>query len=226
MYKYSDFFVFLSILTAPGMDTKEAYRQLIQALKQQLDAEMPLAKEADDTLVAKGLLANPAEAAALFTVPVDGYVDRIASEVASASHNGHRYTSALYQRSDEAALCDAIADLGFAQLQRKPVVKKAKPAGEYENAVAYVLGVYTCFVILLSQSPTGNPGTSAPSSGPRPTNTATGTAAPFTAADFTRLHKRAIYNYYLNHSSRQIRHLYDTGWSGKYAPRTIFYPLG
>ena len=209
MYKYSDFFVFLSILTAPGMDTKEAYRQLIQALKQQLDAEMPLAKEADDTLVAKGLLSNPAEAAALFTVPVDGYVDRIASEIASASHNGHRYTSALYQRSDEAALCDAIADLGFAQLQRKPVVKKAKPAGEYENAVAYVLGVYTCFVILLSQSPT-----------------AQGTTAPFTAADFTRLHKRAIYNYYLNHSSRQIRHLYDTGWSGKYTPRTIFYPLG
>ena len=181
------------------MDTKEAYSQLIQALKKQLDAEMPLAKEADDTLVAKGLLSNPAEAAALFTVPVDGYVDRIASEIASASHNGHRYTSALYQRSDEAALCDAIADLGFAQLQRKPVVKKAKPAGEYENAVAYVLGIYTCFVILYSG---------------------------FTAEDFTRIHKRAIYNYYLNHSSRQIRHLYDTGWAGKYAPRTIFYPLG
>ena len=181
------------------MDTQEAYSQLIQALKKQLDAEMPLAKEADDTLVAKGLLSNPSEAADLFTVPVDGYVDRIAEEVASASHDGHRYTSALYQRSDEAALCDAIADLGFAQLQRKPVVKKAKPAGEYENAVSFVLGVYTCFVILYSG---------------------------FGAEDFTRLHKRAIYNYYLNHSSRQIRHLYDTGWSGKYAPRTIFYPLG
>ena len=181
------------------MDTKEAYSQLIQALKKQLDAEMPLAKEADDTLVAKGLLSHPSEAFELFTVPVDGYVDRIAEEVASASHDGHRYTSALYQRSDEAALCDAIADLGFAQLQRKPVVKKAKPAGEYENAVAFVLGVYTCFVILYSG---------------------------FGAEDFTRLHKRAIYNYYLNHSSRQIRHLYDTGWSGKYAPRTIFYPLG
>ena len=72
------------------MDTKEAYRQLIQALKQQLDAEMPLAKEADDTLVAKGLLSSPAEAFALFTVPVDGYVDRIAEEIASPSHNGHR----------------------------------------------------------------------------------------------------------------------------------------
>ena len=181
------------------MDTKEAYSQLVQALKKQLDAEMPLAKEADDTLVAKGLLSNPSEAFELFTVPVDGYVDRIAEEVASAAHDGHRYTSALYQRSDEAALCDAIADLGFAQIQRKPVVKKAKPAGEYENAVSFVLGVYTCFVILYSG---------------------------FGAEDFTRLHKRAIYNYYLNHSSRQIRHLYDTGWSGKYAPRTIFYPLG
>ena len=221
------------------MDTKEAYRQLIQALKQQLDAEMPLAKEADDTLVAKGLLSNPAEAAALFTVPVDGYVDRIAEEIASPSHNGHRYTSALYQRSDEAALCDAIADLGFAQLQRTPVIKKAKPAGEYENAVSFTLGVYTCFVILLSQAPSGavsgsgspsgsasgSPGSGSSSPTGSATTPATGTVA-FTAADFTRLHKRAIYNYYLNHSSRQIRHLYDTGWTGKYAPRTIFYPLG
>ena len=204
------------------MDTKEAYSQLIQALKQQLDAEMPLAKEADDTLVAKGLLSNPAEAAALFTVPVDGYVDRIAAEIASTAHNGHRYTTALYQRADEAALCDAIADLGFAQLQRTPVIKKAKPAGEYENAVSFTLGVYTCFVILLSQAPSGS-GTPSPSGSA--TTPAAGTAA-FTAADFTRLHKRAVYNYYLNHGSRQIRHLYDTGWAGKYAPRTIFYPLG
>ena len=181
------------------MDTKQAYGILIQALKKQLDAEMPLAKEADDTLVAKGLLANPAEAAALFTVPIDGYVDRIAAEVSAEAFNGHRYTSALYQFDDEVALCDAIADLAFAQLQRKPVVKKAKPAGEYENAVAYVLGLYTCFAIL---------------------------HLGFTAEDFTRLHKRAIYNYYLNHSSRQIRHLYDTGWHGKYTHRNIFYPLG
>ena len=181
------------------MDLKQAYESIIQALKRQLDAEMPLAKEADDTLVAKGLLYNPAEAASLFVDPIDGYIDRIAEEVSTESCNGHRYTSALYQRDDEAALCDAIADLAFAQIQRKPVVKKAKPAGEYENAVAFVLGLYTMFVILHSG---------------------------FTADDFTRLHKRAVYNYYLNHSSRQIRHLYDTGWPGKYAQRIIFYPLG
>ncbi len=181
------------------MDLKQAYESIIQALKRQLDAEMPLAKEADDTLVAKGLLYDPAEAAALFVDPIEGYIDRIAEEVSTESCNGHRYTVALYQRNDEAALCDAIADLAFAQIQRKPVVKKAKPAGEYENAVAFVLGLYTIFVILHSS---------------------------FTADDFTRLHKRAVYNYYLNHGSRQIRHLYDSGWSGKYAPRTIFYPLG
>ena len=181
------------------MDLKQAYESIIQALKRQLDAEMPLAKEADDTLVAKGLLYNPAEAAALFVDPIEGYIDRIAEEVSTESCNGHRYTVALYQRNDEAALCDAIADLAFAQIQRKPVVKKAKPAGEYENAVAFVLGLYTIFVILHSG---------------------------FTADDFIRLHKRAVYNYYLNHGSRQIRHLYDSGWSGKYAPRTIFYPLG
>ncbi len=181
------------------MDLKQAYESIIQALKRQLDAEMPLAKEADDTLVAKGLLYDPAEAAALFVDPIEGYIDRIAEEVSTESCNGHRYTTALYQRDDEAALCDAIADLAFAQIQRKPVVKKAKPAGEYENAVAFVLGLYTIFVILHSG---------------------------FTADDFTRLHKRAVYNYYLNHGSRQIRHLYDSGWSGKYAPRTIFYPLG
>ena len=181
------------------MDTKQAYASLIRELGRQLDAEMPLAKEADDTLVAKGLLVNTAEAAHLFTGPIDGFVDRIASEVSDPVYNGHRYTFALYQKEDEAALCDAVADLAFAQLQRKPVIKKAKPAGEYENAVAFVLGVYTCFVILYSG---------------------------FTAEDFTRLHKHAIYNYYLNHSARQIRHLYDTGWAGKYAHRNIFYPLG
>ena len=181
------------------MDTKQAYASLIRELGRQLDAEMPLAKEADDTLVAKGLLINPSDAAALFTDSIDGYVDRLLAEVSSPAYNSHRYTVALYQKDDEAALCDAIADLGFAQIQRKPVVKKAKPAGEYENAVAFVLGVYTCFVILYSG---------------------------FTAEDFTRLHKHAIYNYYLNHSARQIRHLYDTGWAGKYAHRNIFYPLG
>ena len=181
------------------MDTKQAYESLIRELGRQLDAEMPLAKEADDTLVAKGLLIHPSEAAALFTDPIDGYVDRVLAEVSSPAFDSHRYTVALYQKEDEAALCDAIADLGFAQIQRKPVVKKAKPAGEYENAVAFVLGVYTCFVILYSG---------------------------FTAEDFTRLHKHAIYNYYLNHSARQIRHLYDTGWAGKYTPRNIFYPLG
>ena len=181
------------------MDTRQAYQLLVQDLKKQLDAEMPLAKEADDTLVAKGLLSNPSEAAHLFTSPIDGYIDRIVAEVSAQAYNGHRYTVALYQRDDEAALCDAIADLTFAQLQRKPVIKKAKPAGEYENAVAFVLGLYTCFVIL---------------------------HLGFTSADFTRLHKRAVYNYYLNHGSRQIRHLYDTGWHGKYAHRNIFYPLG
>ena len=161
------------------MDTKQAYGMLIQALKKQLDAEMPLAKEADDTLVAKGLLAAPAEAAALFTASIDGFVDRIAREVDAPAYNTHRYTVALYQRDDEAALCDAIADLGFAQLQRKPVVKKAKPAGEYENAVAYVLGLYTCFAILYLG---------------------------FGAEDFTRLHKRAIYNYYLNQKIHASQH--------------------
>ena len=181
------------------METKQAYESLILELGRQLDAEMPLAKEADDTLVAKGLLTKPSEAADLFTDSIDGYVDRLVAEVDSPAFNTHRYTVALYQKDDEAALCDAIADLGFAQLQRKPVIKKAKPAGEYENAVAFVLGVYTCFVILYSG---------------------------FTAEDFTRLHKHAIYNYYLNHSARQIRHLYDTGWAGKYAHRNNFYPLG
>ena len=181
------------------MDTKLAYQSLVQELKKQLDAEMPLAKEADDTLVAKGLLSNPSEAAVLFVDSIDGYVDRIAAEASAPAFNSHRYTVALYQKADEAALCDAIADLAFAQIQRKTVVKKAKPAGEYENAVAFVLGLYTCFTILYLG---------------------------FTAADFTRLHRRAVYNFYLNHVSRQIRRVYDTGWPGKYAPRNIFYPLG
>jgi hypothetical protein len=181
------------------MDTKQAYFSVIQELKRQLDAELPLAKEADDTLVAKRLLSNPSEAAHLFTSSIDGYVDHIVKEVSAEAFKNGPYTAALYQTGDEAALCDAIADLAFAQIQRKPVIKKAKPAGEYENAVAFVLGLYTVFAILHSG---------------------------LTADDFTRLHKRAVYNYYLNHGSRQIRHIYDTGWHGKYALRTIFYPLG
>ena len=181
------------------MDTKQAYSALIQELKRQLDAELPLAKEADDTLVAKRLLSAPGEAAALFVSPIDGYEERLFKEVDTQSHKGGRYTDALYQCEDEAALCDAIADLSFAQIQHKPVIKKAKPAGEYETAVAFVLGLYTVFAILRSG---------------------------LSADDFTRLHKRSVYNYYLNHGSRQIRHLYDTGWAGKYALRTIFYPLG
>ena len=181
------------------MDTKQAYTSLIAALKKQLDAELPLAKEADDTLVAKQLLSAPGEAARLFTSPIDGYVDHLVREVTAESFKGGRYTDALYQVSDEAALCDAVADLSFAQIQRKPVIRKAKPAGEYENAVAFVVGLYTVFAILHGG---------------------------LTADDFTRIHKRAIYNYYLNHGSRQIRHLYDTGWHGKYGLRTIFYPLG
>ena len=86
-----------------------------------------------------------------------------------------------------------------ATLKLKPVIRKAKPAGEYENAVAFVVGLYTVFAILHGG---------------------------LSSADFTRLHRRALYNYYLNHGSRQIRHLYDTGWHGKYGLRTIFYPLG
>ena len=121
------------------MDTKQAYTSLIAALKKQLDAELPLAKEADDTLVAKQLLSAPGEAARLFTSPIDGYVDHLVREVTAESFKGGRYTDALYQVSDEAALCDAIADLSFAQIQRKPVIRKAKPAGEYENAVAFVV---------------------------------------------------------------------------------------
>ena len=181
------------------MDLKQAYKSLIQALKQQLDAELPLAKEADDTLVAKQLLSAPADAARLFTSPIDGYEEHLLKEVTAEAFKGGRYTDALYQCEDEAALCDAIADLAFAQIQRKPVIKKAKPAGEYETAVAFVLGIYTVFAILHSG---------------------------LTADDFTRLHRRAVYNYYLNHGSRQIRRLYDTGWYGKYAHRKIFYPLG
>jgi len=181
------------------MDTKTAYDSLIQELKRQLDAELPLAKEADDTLVAKQLLHSPADAARLFTSPIDGYVDHIVKEVHAEAFKAGRYMQALYQSDDEAALCDAIADLAFAQIQRKPVIRKAKPAGEYENAVSFVLGLYTVFAILHSG---------------------------LTADDFTRLHRRAVYNFYLNHGSRQIRHLYDTGWHGKYALRTIFYPLG
>ena len=181
------------------MDIKQAYSTLIGDLQRQLDAELPLAKEADDTLVAKRLLSHPAEAARLFTSPIDGYVDHLLKEVSAEAYKGTRYMDALYQREDEAALCDAIADLAFAQIQRKPVIRKAKPAGEYENAVAFVLGLYTVFAILHSG---------------------------FTSDDFTRLHRRAVYNYYLNHGSRQIRHIYDTGWHGKYAHRTLFYPLG
>ena len=113
------------------METKQAYESLIRELGRQLDAEMPLAKEADDTLVAKGLLTKPSEAAELFTDSIDGYVDRLVAEVDSPAFNTHRYTVALYQKADEAALCDAIADLG------EQIAAAGRAGGAIETAQAY-----------------------------------------------------------------------------------------
>ncbi|MBO5562931.1 MAG: hypothetical protein J5939_04375 [Bacteroidales bacterium] len=181
------------------MDTKQAYSSLIRELKAQLDAELPLAKEADDTLVAKQLLSSPSDAARLCTSSIEGYEDHLFKELAARSFRNGRYTKGLYSAEDETVLCDTIADLAFAQIQRKPVIRKAKPAGEYESAVAFVLGLYTVFAILDSD---------------------------LTPQDFTRIHSHAVRNYYLNHGSRSIRCLYDPSWHAKYALRSIFYPLG
>ena len=108
----------------------------------------------------------------------------------------------LHSTRVDTSLFESVKSRYLRLLEENPFFsdgEKAKPAGEYETAVAFVLGLYTVFAILRSG---------------------------LSADDFTRLHKRSVYNYYLNHGSRQIRHLYDTGWAGKYALRTIFYPLG
>ncbi len=124
------------------MDTKQAYSALIAGLQRQLDAELPLAKEADDTLVAKRLLSHPSEAAQLFTSPIDGYEEQIFKEVATEAHKGNRYTDALYQSDDEAALCDAIAahadlyltaDLKYHDFQRGEDRIILADAGHYET---------------------------------------------------------------------------------------------
>ena len=175
-----------------------AYEQLMKGLAAQV-SDGPFASEADeDANTSKRLLLHPAEAAGLFTDPISLWDEGVLRE-AAAPPRSSCYTPALYQKADETALADAVADLAFAQLHRKPVEHCAKPAGEYESAVSFVLGIYLVLALLING---------------------------LGISDFDRLFFRARTNYYLNIGSRTIRQLYDKNWAAKYTPRHNPYPLG
>lgn len=175
-----------------------AYEQLMKGLAAQV-SDGPFASEAhEDAATAKRLLLNPSQAAVLFSDPIAPWSDTVLRE-AGAPARGSCYAPALYQKADETSLADAVADLAFAQLYRKPVEHFSKPAGEYESAVAFVLGIYLVLAILFNGLDTN---------------------------DFDRLFFRARTNYYLNIGSRTIRQMYDKNWAAKYTPRHNPYPLG
>lgn len=180
------------------MEILPAYEKLMKGLAEQVHGA-PYASEAEeDVCTAKRLLLHPADAAIYFTDPIAPWADAIFKEAAAPPRSGC-YVPALYQKADETALADAIADLSFTQIHRKPVEHFSKPAGEYESAVAFVLGVYLVLAILHNG---------------------------LTATDFDRLFYHARTNYYLNIGSRTIRQMYDKNWQAKYTPRHNPYPLG
>lgn len=175
-----------------------AYEQLMKGLAAQV-SDGPFASEAhEDACTAKRLLLHPADATIYFTDPIALWDEAVLKE-AAAPARGSCYVPALYQKADETALADAVADLAFAQIHRKPVEHFAKPAGEYESAVAFVLGIYLVLAMLFNG---------------------------LGADDFDRLFFHARTNYYLNIGSRTIRQLYDKNWAAKYTPRHNPYPLG
>ena len=122
----------------------------------------------------------------------------IASEVRERRYAGGRYTAALYQGADRAALADAVADLAFAQVQRCKVTVPPY-TDEYEQLSTFVCSVYAEAAVRLNGLP---------------------------EKEESVILKRAMENYFDLLSSRTVRCHLDKSWHSRYASRTTFYPLG
>ena len=131
------------------------------------------------------------------------YFDRdpaeaIATELRERRYASGRYTAALYQGADRAALADAVADLAFAQVQRCKVTVPPY-TDEYELLSTFVCSVYAEAAVRLNGLP---------------------------ESEEAAIQKRAMDNYFELLSARTVRRHLDKSWLSKYAPRTTFYPLG
>ena len=122
----------------------------------------------------------------------------IQTEAEERRYASGRYTKALYDASDRAALADAVADLAFAQIQRCKVVVPPY-TDEYEQLSTFVCSVYAEAAVAINHLP---------------------------ASEEAVIQKRALENYFELLSARTVRRHLDKSWPGKYAPRTTFYPLG
>ena len=122
----------------------------------------------------------------------------IQTEAGERRYASGRYTKALYDASDRAALADAVADLAFAQIQRCKVVVPPY-TDEYEQLSTFVCSVYAEAAVAINHLP---------------------------ASEEAVIQKRALENYFELLSARTVRRHLDKSWPGKYAPRTTFYPLG
>ncbi|MBR1707107.1 MAG: hypothetical protein IJ721_10040 [Bacteroidales bacterium] len=150
----------------------------------------------DYTSVAVQFLLSPGDAGKLLNGPLD-YRPALERELSRKAYRSMRYCRALYAPDDDEALADVIADLTFAQLDRKPIIKKNRPGDEADRATAFVLGVYTLFALAVGSR-----------------------------AGFRPLFSLAWRNYYQLLGSRSVRRSYDPSWHSRYSLRNVFYPLG
>ena len=166
-----------------------------------IDEKAPLkmvveASVRDYCILALQFLKGQADYARYFESQLPMPIPVLEAEVNAKKHAGERYCYQLYKPGDDALLCDAIADLAFAQSERLTLVTPSSPqADDRERACVYVVAVYTLFALTLHQR-----------------------------TDFAELFLHAWANFNQFASARVIRKHYDRSWNSRYD--SLFYPLG
>ena len=167
----------------------------------QIDEKAPLrmvveASVRDYCILALQFLKGQADFARYFESALPNPMPALEAEVNARKYAGERYCIQLYQPADDAQLCDAIADLAFAQSERLTLVTPSSPqADDRERACVYVVAVYTLLALTLHQR-----------------------------TDFAVLFLHAWANFNAFASARVIRKHYDRSWNSRYD--SLFYPLG
>lgn len=163
------------------------------------NAPMKMVVEAsvrDYCILALDFLKGKADFSRYFESRLPDPVPELNAEVVMRKYAGERYCLQLYKPSDDAQICDAIADLAFAQSERLTLVTPSSPqADDRERACVYVVAVYTLFALCLHER-----------------------------TDFAVLFLHAWANFNAFASARVIRKHYDQSWNSRYD--SLFYPLG
>ena len=167
----------------------------------QIDEQAPMkmvveASVRDYCILALDFLKGKADFGRYFETALPDPKPELNAETALQKYAGERYCSQLYHPTDDAQLCDAIADLAFAQSERLTLVTPSSPqADDRERACVYIVAVYTLFALTLHQR-----------------------------KDFAVLFLHAWANFNAFASARVIRKHYDRSWNSRYD--SLFYPLG